>query len=180
MSPRPNGPGSRGAGAGKNAGRSDAAWFAELDQAGDDQDGWRGVVARVRRVRPGRHAKRALGALAVVAVLGIGAKLLYKGPTDCRRTAERQRAYRAVRTQRDNVAGEEIGRRFRGEPFRCADIVSPAGVLVSVKEETGDAIIWFVDGGGEAHNVNLLAKAWTPALTPAPTLPADALQRIRE
>ena len=183
MSPQPQRRGPQESGPAKGSSRSDAAWFAELDRderSPEDEDGWRALLDRVRRIRPGRHAKVAIAVLGVAALTAMVVPFVYRGPNDCRRTPERARAYGAIRSQRDNVGGEEIGRRFRGEPFKCADLVSPSGVLVSVKEETGEAIIWFVDGAGEAHNVNLLAKAWTPALTPAPTLPADALQRIRE
>ncbi len=115
-------------------------------------------------------------------VLGAGATgflLLYRGPSDCRVNPERKRAFEMVTAQQVAVSGETVKRRFAGEAFRCADLAEPAGVLVTVNEDTGDPIIWFVDGAG-AHNVNLLAQAWTPALTPAPPLPGEALAPLTQ
>lgn len=165
--------------------RSDADFIKSLDR--DSRPGLAGLslgpadeIVRRGRVLYAKHGRTGMFAAALIGIGALAFIFFFKGPNDCTRTPVRERAYEAIRSQKEQVSGEEIGRQFRGTPFRCNDLASPQGTLISVREHTGEPIIWFVDAEGTPRNVNLLAQAWTPALDAAPRLPEDALKRMRD
>ena len=89
----------------------------------------------------------------------------------CGASERRRQAVEIVMEQGDHENGTLIKERFPDKKaYRCADHAGPRGVLVSVSEDSGDPIVWFVDNNGTPLNVNLLAVSWTPKLGPAPTI----------
>ena len=99
----------------------------------------------------------------------------------CGATDERKRAVQAVMAQGDSAAGTAVGQRFpERKQYRCAEMAEPRGVLVAVKEDTGDSIVWFVDATGTPLNVNLLAASWTPRLGAGPPVEATDIARVTQ
>jgi len=109
----------------------------------------------------------------VVAVLVVVAGVFWflESRKGCGASEFRRNALAVVMEQGDAEAGTLIKERFPDKKaYRCIDHAGPRGVLVSVSEDTGDPIVWFVDLKGTALNVNLLAVSWTPKLGAAPTI----------
>ena len=99
----------------------------------------------------------------------------------CGATDDRRRAVQTIMQQGDSAAGTYIGSRFPDrKQFRCADMSDPKGVLIAVKEDTGDAIVWFVDPSGTPLNVNLLAQSWTPRLGAGPEVGAADVAKVTQ
>lgn len=83
----------------------------------------------------------------------------------CGATERRRDALAIIMEQGDQEAGTLVKERFPDrKAYRCIDHAGPRGILVSVSEDGGDPIVWFVDYNGRPLNVNLLAVSWTPKL----------------
>lgn len=131
-----------------------------------------------------RTRKRELAGTALVALVALITVLaIHRAPDDCRRSREWRTALDAVRGARERISGETLGRQLGSARFRCVGPSTGEGVFIAASrgEESGDeALVWFVDAGGRAHNVNLLAEAWTPDLPPAPYFEAGEIARVTE
>ena len=99
----------------------------------------------------------------------------------CGATEERRRAVQTIMAQGDTAAGTLIGSRFPDrKQFRCAELAEPRGILIAVKEDTGDPVVWFVDQAGTPLNVNLLAASWTPRLGAGPEVAEPDLAKVTQ
>ena len=114
------------------------------------------------------------GGLAAVVALW----LVFKPAHECRRTDERKRAFEALLALRDPATESRYLERFDEKTFRCADVDNPQGTLIANREESGEAILWFVPKGGRPQSVNLLADAWTPRLGAGPELSPAQLEKV--
>ena len=99
----------------------------------------------------------------------------------CGATDDRRRAVKTIMEQGDADAGTLIGSRFPDrKQFRCSELSDPKGILIAVKEDTGDPIVWFVDQAGTPLNVNLLAASWTPKLGAGPEVAATEIAKVTQ
>ena len=117
------------------------------------------------------------GALFVV----VGAWILFKPPVECKRGTERARAFAALRGIKDAQTNQPVLDRFEDGMFQCADVDSPAGTLIAVRENPDageESMIWFVPKDGSPQSVNLLADAWTPRLGAAPNFTPETLAEV--
>lgn len=126
-----------------------------------------------------RHSRIVVGAGALI-VAAVGLMVLYPSPTGCTNTPERKRALQAIVSSKDPVTGATLDGRFDPDDMACRDSSRPRGVVVSAREQSGEAVVWFIDASGSGHNVNLLAQAFTPAFTAASSLPPEAAQALTE
>ena len=126
------------------------------------------------------------GAPAAIATAVIFASLAgwawYKQSREgCGATDDRRRAVQTIMAQGDSTAGTRVGERFPDrKQFRCAELAEPQGILISVKEDSGDPILWFVDQAGTPLNVNLLAASWTPRLGAGPNVGAADIAKVTQ
>ena len=98
----------------------------------------------------------------------------------CGATDDRRRAVKVVMQQGDSTTGL-IGSRFPDrKQFRCVELSDPKGILIAVKEDTGDPIVWFVDQAGTPLNVNLLAASWTPRLGAGPEVDSVTIAKVTQ
>lgn len=120
-------------------------------------------------------------AVVVVGVL-VGAAAVFwylDSRKGCGATEIRRKALATIIEQGDAENGTLIKERFPDKKaFRCGDTAGPRGILVAVDEDSGDAIIWFVDVNGTAFNVNLLSVSWTPKLAAGPDLSKVQLAKV--
>jgi hypothetical protein len=124
-----------------------------------------------------------------IVVAGVAAIVLMYGAfgvyervaSDCRTTSTRRAALSLLRRQKDPATAEEIGKRFGGSDFTCAELGAPKGLLIAAHEDgerDGEGIIWWFDADGRAHNVNLIAQAWTPKFPGSPEISNAQLRRV--
>ena len=112
-------------------------------------------------------------------IIAAGALWYMDSRKGCGATERRRQAVDIVMEQGDQEAGTLIKERFPDKKaYRCLDHAGPRGILVSVSEDSGDPIVWFVDNNGTPLNVNLLAVSWTPKLGPGPTISAKNLAKV--
>ena len=121
-----------------------------------------------------------LGTGLVIGVVTAAATLWYMDSRKgCGANERRRDALAVVMEQGDPEAGTLIKERFPDKKaYRCAEHAGPRGILVSVSEDSGDPIVWFVDNNGTPLNVNLLAVSWTPKLGPAPTISEKNVAKV--
>ena len=146
------------------------------------------IKHRVAAEAPGAKKKMLArsGTLVVAGVVAIavlyGAFGIYERvATDCRTTSARRAALSLIRRQRDPATGEEIGKHFGGSDFTCAELGAPKGLLIAAHDEgdkPGEGVIWWFDPEGKAHNVNLIAQAWTPKFPGSPEISSVQLRRV--
>ena len=99
----------------------------------------------------------------------------------CGATDDRRRAVQTIMAQGDAASGTLVGERFPNrKQFRCSELAEPRGILISVKEDSGDPILWFVDQAGTPLNVNLLAASWTPRLGAGPNVGASDIAKVTQ
>jgi len=98
-------------------------------------------------------------------------------PKGCFANEARKVAFNAVTAEGDTATNSALSKRFDKKEFRCAEIAEPKGTLVAVKED-GDPIVWYVDDGGRAFNVNLLSAAWTPRLGTGPQVSDEQIAAV--
>lgn len=97
----------------------------------------------------------------------------------CGATERRRQALATIMEQGDQEAGTLIKERFPDKDlYRCIDHAGPRGILVSVSEDGGDPIVWFVNNDGVPQNVNLLAVSWTPKLAAAPNFSDKDIAKV--
>jgi hypothetical protein len=126
-----------------------------------------------------RHKRMVVGGGALL-VAALAAVVFYPSPTGCTNTPERKHALEAIVSSKDPVTGATLDGRFDPDDMACRDSSRPRGVVVSAREQSGEAVVWFIDASGAGHNVNLLAQAFTPAFTAASSLPPEAAQALTE
>jgi hypothetical protein len=120
------------------------------------------------------------GVIAIVLAYGAFG-VIERVASDCRTTSARRAALSLLRRQKDPATGEEIGKHFGGSDFTCAELGAPKGLLIAAHEDgekPGEGIIWWFDPEGRAHNVNLIAQAWTPKFPGSPEISNAQLRRV--
>ena len=116
-----------------------------------------------------RRRLKVVGGAAGIVLLGVAAYFIVRPPVGCDASPERQRAVATVIAHRDRASGETLDSRFPRDRFECSDAGSPGGVLISATEnDDAPPAVWYVDGRGTPHNVNMLALVWTPQFATAP------------
>jgi hypothetical protein len=136
-------------------------------------------AARKKRNRMIKSLSAVGAGVVVVLALAGGVYWYLQTRKGCGATEFRRNALQVVMEQGDQEAGTLIKERFPDKKvYRCLDHAGPRGVLVSVNEDTGDPIVWFVDVNGKPMNVNLLAVSWTPKLPAAPTISDKAVAKV--
>lgn len=148
------------------------------------EDKMRAEADAIRRAEMKRRIIKYGGPAAIATAVifaGLSTWAWYKQSREgCGATDDRRRAVSVVMEQGDSGTGL-IGARFPDrKQFRCAEMVEPRGILIAVKEDTGDPIVWFVDQAGTPLNVNLLAASWTPRLGAGPAVDSANIARVTQ
>ena len=136
---------------------------------------------RKKRQKRNRILMKLGAGLVTGVVLAAGILWYMDSRKGCGANERRRQAVDIVMEQGDPGAGTLIKERFPDrKAYRCLDHAGPRGILVSVSEDSGDPIVWFVDNNGTPLNVNLLAVSWTPKLGPGPTISPKNLAKVQK